>query len=86
VPLIVDGTMYVVGPHPNELFALEATTGDRKWVLTPPTSPSVLGVACCDTGEEVWHTKLGDINLGETMTMAPHPGASRCSRISSPAA
>ena len=24
-----------------------------------------------DTGEEVWKTKLGDINLGETMTMAP---------------
>ena len=23
------------------------------------------------TGKEVWHTKLGDINLGETMTMAP---------------
>jgi len=24
-----------------------------------------------DTGEEVWKTKLGDINKGETMTMAP---------------
>jgi glucose dehydrogenase len=25
-PLIVDGTMYVVGPRPNNLFALDATT------------------------------------------------------------
>ena len=24
-----------------------------------------------DTGKEIWNTKLGDINLGETMTMAP---------------
>jgi glucose dehydrogenase len=24
-----------------------------------------------DTGQEVWKTKLGDINRGETMTMAP---------------
>lgn len=24
-----------------------------------------------DTGQELWKTKLGDINLGETMTMAP---------------
>ena len=24
-----------------------------------------------ETGEEVWKTKLGDINIGETMTMAP---------------
>ena len=23
------------------------------------------------TGKELWHTKLGDINLGETITMAP---------------
>jgi Glucose dehydrogenase len=23
------------------------------------------------TGQEIWHNKLGDINLGETMTMAP---------------
>ena len=98
-PLIVDNTMYVVGPHPNNLFALDATTGDLKWVFSPPTSPAAIGVACCDvvnrgaaysngkifyntldnytvavdarTGKEVWHTKLGDINLGETMTMAP---------------
>ena len=98
-PLIVGDTMYVVGPHPNNLFALDATTGDLKWMFSPPTERAAIGVACCDvvnrgaaysngkifyntldnntvavdaeTGKEVWHTKLGDINLGQTMTMAP---------------
>ncbi len=98
-PLVVDGTMYVVGPHPNNLFALDSTTGQLKWVFKPPTDPAAQGVACCDvvnrgaaykdgrifyntldnhtvavdakSGKEVWHTKLGDINRGETMTMAP---------------
>lgn len=99
VPLVVDGTMYVVGPFPNSLYALDATTGEMKWEYTPPTDNSAQGVACCDvvnrgaayydgkiyyntlddhtvavdakTGKEVWHTKLGDISKGETMTMAP---------------
>lgn len=98
-PLIIDNTMYVVGPFPNNLFALNATTGDLKWIYSPPTDPSAIGVACCDlvnrgaaysngkiffntldnhtvavdaeSGQELWHTKLGDINKGETMTMAP---------------
>jgi PQQ-dependent dehydrogenase (methanol/ethanol family) len=47
-PLIVNGTMYVVGPYPNELFALDATTGDLKWKYTPNTDPSSQGEACCD--------------------------------------
>jgi alcohol dehydrogenase (cytochrome c) len=91
--------MYVVGPHPNNLFALDAATGDLKWIFEPPTATAAIGVACCDvvnrgpaysngkiffntldnhtvavdakTGKEVWHTKLGAINRGETMTMAP---------------
>jgi lanthanide-dependent methanol dehydrogenase len=47
-PLIVNGTMYVVGPYPNELFALDATSGDLKWKYTPNTDPSSQGEACCD--------------------------------------
>src|SRR3954451_3189523 len=47
-PIIVNGTMYVVGPYPNELFALDATTGDLKWKYTPNTDPSSQGEACCD--------------------------------------
>jgi PQQ-dependent dehydrogenase (methanol/ethanol family) len=100
-PIVVDGTMYVVSPFPNKVFALNAATGELKWTYTPSTDPASQGVACCDvvnrgvayaggriffntldnhtvaldaeTGEEVWVTKLGDINLGETMTMAPLP-------------
>ena len=99
VPLVVDNVMYVVGPFPNELFALDATTGELKWTFTPPTQVAAQGVACCDvvnrgaaydngkifyntldnntvavdakTGQEAWHKQLGDINLGQTMTMAP---------------
>jgi alcohol dehydrogenase (cytochrome c) len=47
-PIIVNGTLYVVGAYPNELFALDATTGDLKWKYTPNTDPSSQGVACCD--------------------------------------
>lgn len=98
-PIVVGDTMYVVGPHPNDLFALDATDGTLKWVYSPPTALAAIGVACCDvvnrgaayadgkiffntldnhtvavdaeTGKEVWHTKLGEITMGETMTMAP---------------
>jgi alcohol dehydrogenase (cytochrome c) len=102
-PLVVNGTMYVVapyaGPHPNQVFALDAATGDLKWSYSPKPNLTAMGVACCDvvsrglaydngkiflntlddhsvaldanTGKELWHTKLGDINRGETVTMAP---------------
>ncbi|WP_457589936.1 PQQ-dependent dehydrogenase, methanol/ethanol family [Jiella marina] len=99
IPLVVGNTMYIVGPFPNDLFALDATTGELKWVFSPPTDRAAQGVACCDvvnrgatygdgkifyntldnhtvavdakTGERVWHTKLGEISKGQTMTMAP---------------
>ena len=29
-PLVVNGIMYVVGAYPNELFALDAATGEMK--------------------------------------------------------
>jgi PQQ-dependent dehydrogenase (methanol/ethanol family) len=48
VPLVVNGTIYVVGPFPNPVFALDAVTGDLKWKYTPNTDPSSQGVACCD--------------------------------------
>jgi PQQ-dependent dehydrogenase (methanol/ethanol family) len=47
-PIIVNGTLYVVGAYPNELFALDATSGDLKWKYTPNTDSSSQGVACCD--------------------------------------
>jgi len=99
-PLVVGGTMYVVTPFPNYLYALDlANSGAAKWVYKPPVDAAAQGVACCDqvnrgaaydggkifyntldgqavavdaaTGKEVWRTPLGDINKGESITMAP---------------
>lgn len=47
-PLAVDGILYIVGPFPNTVFAIDGTTGDLKWKYTPNTDPSSQGVACCD--------------------------------------
>jgi lanthanide-dependent methanol dehydrogenase len=99
-PVVVNGTMYIVTPHPNTVYALDlAKGGALKWRYDPPVQRAAAGVACCDvvnrgvvyddgaiffntldnqtialdaeTGKERWRTKLGDINRGETMTMAP---------------
>ncbi|MDT7603912.1 MAG: lanthanide-dependent methanol dehydrogenase, partial [Acidobacteriota bacterium] len=100
-PLVVGGTMYIVTPYPNVLYALDLTKpgAPAKWKYEPKPSASSQGVACCDlvnrgaaysngkifyntlddqtvavdanTGQEVWRTQLGDINRGETITMAP---------------
>ena len=99
-PVVVNGTMYVVTPLPNYLYALDLTkSGAVKWVYKPGTDPASEGQACCDvvnrgvaydngrifyntldnhtvavdaaTGKEVWKTLLGDLNKGETITMAP---------------
>ena len=47
-PIVVGDTMYVVGAYPNELFALDAATGEIKWKYSPRVDPSSQGVACCD--------------------------------------
>jgi PQQ-dependent dehydrogenase (methanol/ethanol family) len=47
-PIVVGDMMYVVGAYPNELFALDATTGELKWKYSPHVDPSAQGVACCD--------------------------------------
>jgi PQQ-dependent dehydrogenase (methanol/ethanol family) len=100
-PLVVDGTMFVVTPYPNILYALDLTKAGAppKWTYKPKVQASAQGVACCDvvnrgaawaegkvvfntldnqtiavdaqSGKEIWKTKVGDINKGETMTMAP---------------
>jgi PQQ-dependent dehydrogenase (methanol/ethanol family) len=100
-PLVAGGTMYVVTPYPNVLYALDLTKpgAPTKWKYEPKPLASAQGVACCDvvnrgaayafgmvyyntldnhtvaldaeTGREVWKTRLGNINQGETMTMAP---------------
>lgn len=100
-PLVVNGTMYIVTPFPNDLYALDLTKpgAPAKWVYHPAPEAAAQGVACCDlvnrgaayadgrifyntldnhtvavdagTGQEVWKTRLGDINKGESITMAP---------------
>jgi lanthanide-dependent methanol dehydrogenase len=100
-PLVVNNTMYIVAPYPNELFALDLTKpgAPLKWSYKPHPLAAAQGVACCDvvnrgafysdgvvyyatldgnavavdaqSGKERWKTRLGDINKGETITMAP---------------
>jgi PQQ-dependent dehydrogenase (methanol/ethanol family) len=48
-PLVVGSTMYVVGPFPNQLFALDLThPGQTRWVFDPHASEFAKGQACCD--------------------------------------
>jgi len=49
-PLVVGGTMYVVTPYPNDLFALDLTqpSAPVKWKYSPAPLPASQGVACCD--------------------------------------
>jgi PQQ-dependent dehydrogenase (methanol/ethanol family) len=100
-PIVAGGTMFVVAPFPNKLYALDLSKpgAPLKWMYDPKPDPSAQGVACCDvvnrgpaysngrvfynvldghtvaidanTGKEIWKTKLGDINIGESITMAP---------------
>jgi lanthanide-dependent methanol dehydrogenase len=100
-PLVVNNTMYIVTPFPNNLYALDLTKpgAPMKWSYEPAPTPASQGVACCDvvnrgasydngriyyntlddqtvcvdanSGQEVWRTRVGDINKGESMTMAP---------------
>jgi PQQ-dependent dehydrogenase (methanol/ethanol family) len=100
-PLVVNNTMYIVSPWPNNVFALDLTKpgSPAKWTYKPNPAAASKGVACCGpvnrgatysngrlfmnlldgntvaidaaTGQEVWRTKVADIQKGETLTMAP---------------
>ena len=107
-PLIVNNTMYIVTPYPNNLLALDLTKpgGPLKWIYEPHPDPRSATIACCDvvnrgasyadgkivyntldahtvavdaaTGKEVWKAQVGDINVGETTTMAPLSSQESC--------
>jgi PQQ-dependent dehydrogenase (methanol/ethanol family) len=49
-PLAVGGTMYLVTPYPNHVFAFDLTQGSLavKWTFSPAPLPASQGVACCD--------------------------------------
>ena len=100
-PLVVGGTMFIVTPFPNVVYALDLTKPGTptKWKYDPKPLAAAQGVACCDvvnrgaayangavffntldnrtialdaeTGKEKWVATLGEINLGQTLTMAP---------------
>ncbi|HEV7822055.1 MAG TPA: PQQ-dependent dehydrogenase, methanol/ethanol family, partial [Burkholderiales bacterium] len=100
-PLVVNETMYVVTPFPNNLLAVDLRQpgGALKWLYQPHPDSRAIGIACCDvvnrgasyadgkivfntldaqtiavdatSGKELWRTRVGDINVGETVTMAP---------------
>jgi PQQ-dependent dehydrogenase (methanol/ethanol family) len=48
-PLVVNGTMYIVTPFPNYLFALDLTKpgAPLKWEFKPKPDAASQGVACC---------------------------------------
>jgi len=100
-PLVLNNTMYVVTPFPNNLIAVDLTKpgGAIKFIYEPHPDRRAVGIACCDVvnrgatyadgkiiyslldtnvvavdaekGTEVWRSKVGDINVGETFTAAP---------------
>ncbi len=49
-PLVVNNTMYVVTPFPNNLIAVDLTKpgGATKWVYEPHPDSRAVGIACCD--------------------------------------
>jgi glucose dehydrogenase len=49
-PLVVGGTMFIVTPYPNDLYALDLTKPGApvKWKYAPKPAPASQGVACCD--------------------------------------
>ena len=49
-PLVVNNTMYVVTPYPNNLIAVDLTKpgGAIKWIFEPHPDPRAVGIACCD--------------------------------------
>jgi PQQ-dependent dehydrogenase (methanol/ethanol family) len=50
-PLVVNNTMYVITPYPDDLIALDLTKPGfpMKWKYEPLPDPRSQGVACCDT-------------------------------------
>jgi glucose dehydrogenase len=49
-PLVVNGTMFIVTPYPNFLYALDLTKpgAPLKWKYEPKPLLASQGVACCD--------------------------------------
>lgn len=48
-PLVIDGTMYLHTPFPNNVFAIDLDTQKIKWKYQPKQDPAVIPQMCCDT-------------------------------------
>src|SRR6266404_9905699 len=49
-PLVIGNVMYVHGPFPNPVFALDLNNdGKILWKYEPKQDPNVIPVMCCDT-------------------------------------
>ena len=72
-PLVVNNTMYIVTPFPDEAFALDLTKpGTVKWSHVPAPDPWAEGVACCDVVNRGWAYADGKLvyNLLDDRTIA----------------
>ena len=49
-PLVVNNTLYIVTPFPNNLIALDITKPGfpQKWIYHPYPDNKAVGIACCD--------------------------------------
>src|ERR1700753_151879 len=49
-PLVIGGVMYIHGPFPNPVFALDLNNdGKILWIYAPRQDTIVIPVMCCDT-------------------------------------
>jgi lanthanide-dependent methanol dehydrogenase len=47
-PIVVGDRMFIITPHPNNVFALDTRDGSLVWKFEPGTDDAAQGVACCD--------------------------------------
>jgi PQQ-dependent dehydrogenase (methanol/ethanol family) len=73
-PLVVNNTLYIVTPYPNNLMAIDLTKpeGALKFLYRPVPDPRSVGIACCDVVNRGASYADGKIiyNLLDTTTVA----------------
>lgn len=59
-PIVVDGVMFSSGPK-GAVYALNAKTGDERWVFEPEIDSAIMSKVCCgpiNRGTAVWQGKV----------------------------
>ncbi len=68
-PLVIDNVMFIHGPFPNPVFALDLNNeGKILWKYEPRQDPDVVAVMCCDTVNRGLAYGDGKIFLHQTAT------------------